>query len=76
VRRDPHDHVIVLNEQRLQRLLAEFATYDHDDRTHLGRGKGTPSLHERVSKPNDNAGVVAHPRIGGLHHRDAWREAA
>jgi transposase InsO family protein len=36
VRRDLLDHVIVLNERHLQRLLADFVAYYHEDRTHLG----------------------------------------
>jgi transposase InsO family protein len=43
-RRDLVDHVIVLNERHLQRLLSEFVAYYHDDRTHLGLGKSTPSM--------------------------------
>jgi transposase InsO family protein len=35
-RRDLLDHVIVLNERHLQRLLAEYVRYYHEDRTHLG----------------------------------------
>jgi hypothetical protein len=28
------------------------------------------------TKPSDRARVVARPRVGGLHHRYSWREAA
>ena len=35
-RRDLLDHVIVLNERHLKRLMTEYARYYHDDRTHLG----------------------------------------
>jgi len=41
-RRDLLDHVIALNEQHLKRLLSEYVRYYHEDRTHLGLGKGTP----------------------------------
>jgi transposase InsO family protein len=76
VRRDLLDHVIVLNERHLQRLLSEFVAYYHDDRTHLALGKGTPSMRTTTSKPNRDAEIVGHPRIGGLHHRYGWRQAA
>jgi hypothetical protein len=36
------DHVIVLNE-RLKRLMAEYVGYYHEDRTHLGLAKDTPA---------------------------------
>ena len=44
-----HNHrevlaVIVLNQRHLHRLLSEFVAYYHDDRTHFGLGKGTPSM--------------------------------
>jgi putative transposase len=76
VRRDLLDHVIVVNERHLRRLLSEFVAYYHDDRTHLGLGKGTPSRRVPVSKPDGDAAIVGHPRIGGLHHRYEWRQAA
>jgi len=76
VRRDLLDHVIVVNERHLHRLLSEFVAYYHDDRTHLGLGKSTPSSRTATSKPNRDAEIVGHPRIGGLHHRYEWRQAA
>jgi hypothetical protein len=41
-RRDLLDHVIVLNERHLKRLLNEYVDYYHEDRTHLGLVKETP----------------------------------
>src|SRR5262249_16202738 len=48
-RRDLLDHVIALNEQHLKRLLSAYARYYHEDRTHLGLGKGTPNNRSRAS---------------------------
>ena len=70
------DHVPVLNAKQLQRPLAEFAGYYHDGRTHLSLAKDAPAIHAVESKPNFQALIVAHPRLGGLHHRYAWRAAA
>jgi transposase InsO family protein len=39
-RRDLLDHVIVLNERHLRRLMTEYAAYYLDDRTHLAPSKG------------------------------------
>jgi putative transposase len=47
-RRDLLDHVIVLNERHLKRLMDEYIRYYRDDRTHLGLGKQTPA--ERRAK--------------------------
>jgi transposase InsO family protein len=41
LRRDLLDHVIVLNERHLRRLLKDYLRYYHEDRTHLGLGKDT-----------------------------------
>ena len=65
-RRDLLDHVIALNEQHLKRLLSEYISYYHEDRTHLGLGKGTPA--GRTSTANGGR-VVSRKRVGGLHHR-------
>ena len=58
------------------RLLADYVTYYHNDRTHLGLAKETPSSREKQRRPEGTAHVIALPRIGGLHHRYEWRIAA
>src|SRR6202047_307670 len=65
-RRDLLDQVIAFNEPHLKRLLSDYLRYYHEDRTHLGLGKGTP--HGRI--PSTAPGHVISPdRLGGLHHR-------
>jgi putative transposase len=76
VRRELLDHVIVLNERHLHRLLCEFVAYYHDNRTHLGLSKGAPSMRVAISKPIGDAEIVGYPQIGGLNHRYEWRQAA
>jgi transposase InsO family protein len=66
-RRDLLDHVIVLNERHLKRLMSEYVRYYHDDRTHLGLDKDTPL--GRVPATGSGGRVVSMPRLGGLHHR-------
>lgn len=68
-RRDLLDHVIVLNERHLKRLMKEYVHYYHDDRTHLGLEKRTPSDREVEAKPAASRKVVSMQRLGGLHHR-------
>jgi hypothetical protein len=67
--RDLLDHVIVLNERHLKRLMNEYARYYHEDRTHLALAKETPAGREAVSKPSSDAKIIAIARLGGLHHR-------
>jgi len=42
IRRDCLDHVIVLNESHLRRVLTSYLRYYHHSRTHLGLEKDTP----------------------------------
>jgi transposase InsO family protein len=68
-RRDLLDHVIVLNERHLKRLMNEYVRYYHEDRTRLGLEKQTPSGREAATGSDANNRVVSMPRLGGLHHR-------
>ena len=65
-RRDLLDHIIAVNEGHLKRLLSEYVHYYHEDRTHLGLGKGTP--HYRIRSIGWGR-VLSDERLGGLHHR-------
>jgi transposase InsO family protein len=71
VRRDLLDHVIVLNQRHLRRLMKDYLRYYHEDRTHLGLGKDTPSGRVAASASPIGSKVVSLPRLGGLHHRYA-----
>jgi putative transposase len=74
-RRDCFEHVIALNEAHVRRLGREFIAYYHDDRTHLGLEKDTPS--ERLIEPKPDTGEwQSVARIGGLQHRYTWKAAA
>lgn len=76
-RRDLLDHVVVLDQRHLLRLLREYVgTYYLPGRTHLGVGKDTPAGRPVEPRPSPTAKVVALPRCGGLHHRYVRREAA
>ena len=60
------DHIIAVDERHLKRLLAEHIRYYHEDRTHLGLGKGTPDGRTRAIA---SGRVLSHVRLGGLHYR-------
>jgi hypothetical protein len=68
-RRDLLDHIIPMNERHLKRLLSEYIRYYHEDRTHLGLGKGTPSGRSRSITAER---IHSLGRLGGLHHRYDW----
>ena len=75
IRRDCLDHMIVLNAEHLRCILMGYLNYYHNDRTHLSLEKDTPSGREIPKRP-ENGKVISLPRLGGLHHRYEWREAA
>ena len=61
------DHVIVLGEAHLRRILKSYARYYNETRTHLALHKDAP-----VSRPVQRTGVVrSHAILGGLHHHYA-----
>jgi transposase InsO family protein len=68
-KRDLLDHVIVLNERHLKRLMTEYIRYYHDDRTHLGLAKQTPANRAPIQSACPASRVISMPRLGGLHHR-------
>jgi transposase InsO family protein len=67
-RRDLLDHVIILNERHLKRLMSKYIRYYHEDRTHLTLAKGTPAGRESVKGPVEGRRIVSIPRLGGQHH--------
>jgi basic amino acid/polyamine antiporter, APA family len=57
---------IAVDERHLKRRFSEHISYYHEDRTHLGLGKGTPDGRPRTIA---SGRVVSHVRLGELHHR-------
>ena len=67
IRRECLDHVIVLDEASLRRVLKSYFDYHERSRTHLSLGKDAP-----ISRPIQPAAIgriVEIPQVGGLHHR-------
>ncbi len=74
-RRELLDQVLVLNEIHLRRLIRDYISYYHADRIHDSLEKDTPAG-RAVSKPDGSARLRSLPRVGGLHHRYEWQQAA
>ncbi len=66
VRRECLDHVIILNERHLRRILSRYLDYYHCSRTHLSLEKD--SLDARPVSTGQGT-VVPFPKVGGLYHR-------
>ena len=73
IRRECLDHVLVLGERHLRRILTCYTAYYHRTRTHLALDKDAPDL-KPAALPAAGK-IVQLPVVGGLHHRYA-RQAA
>jgi putative transposase len=75
-RRELLDHVIVLSESHLRRLVQDYIRYYHEDRVHDALNQDTPAGRVLERRQSDAATVVGVPPVGGLHHRYQWQTAA
>jgi transposase InsO family protein len=67
IRRECVDHIIVLGEAHLRRVLKSYADYYNNFRTHRSLNKDAP-----VSRPVQRTGSInSHAILGGLHHHYA-----
>ena len=73
LRRELTDHVIVLDERHLLRLLKGYGAYHNASRTHLSLEKDAP-LGREVQGPRLGE-IISIPQVGGLHHRYERRAA-
>jgi putative transposase len=74
-RRELLHHVIVFDEPHLRRLLRDYVDYYNADRVHTEL-RDSPAGRQIERRPSGNVGIIGLPRVGGLHHRYIWREAA
>src|SRR6202142_2903695 len=64
IRRECLDHIIVLGEAHLRRILKSYTRYYNETRTHLALDKDAP-----LSRTVMRAGrILCRPVLGGLHH--------
>jgi integrase-like protein len=75
-RRELLEHVIVLSESHVRRLVRAYLQYYHEDRVHDALNKETPAGRVLEPRQTDAARVVGEPRVGGLHIRNCWQTAA
>ncbi len=75
VRRECLDHLLILSESHLRRIVMEYVTYFNQARPHQGIGQQIPAFIGQVSA-HESSGqpVVSGSVLGGLH-RD-YRRAA
>jgi transposase InsO family protein len=64
IRRECVDHVVVFGEGHLRRILAKYAIYYNELRTHRSLNKDAP-IHRAI---HHGGRIVSAPVLGGLHH--------
>jgi len=73
VRRECLDHLLILSENQLRRVLIEYMRYFNDDRPHQGINQRLPAVAEA---PRPGVGTIRRRSVlGGLHHA-YFREVA
>jgi len=83
VRRECLDHLLILHERHLSRVLKEYVAYVNHDRPHQGIGQAIPAtvatktITPKRPPPRGEGPIRAVPILGGLHHAyHRAREAA
>ena len=67
IRRECLNHVLVLGEPHLRRILTRYFAYYHQTRTHIALDKDAPEFRP-IELPAAGK-IVQLPEVGGLHHR-------
>src|SRR5437016_4952472 len=64
IRRECVDHLVVLGEAHLRRILTKYAAYYNEFRTHRSLNKDAP-IHRAIQHVGR---IASAPVLGGLHH--------
>jgi putative transposase len=73
VRQECLDHVLILEEKQLQRVLKAYVAYFNQARPHQGIGQQLPEpRRSALSAQHAGEKVIALPVLGGLHQNYHW----
>ena len=67
IRRDCLNHLIMLSERHLYRILTDYFGYYCNSRPHESLDRNSPT--PREVEPPSQGKVISIPHLGGLHHR-------
>jgi hypothetical protein len=73
IRRECLNHVLILGERHLRRILTAYVAYYRWTRTHLSLGKDAPD--GRPLEPPEFGPIISIAEVGSLHHRYVRRAA-
>jgi transposase InsO family protein len=75
VRRECADHVLILGDRHLRRVLTTYSAHFNEARPHQGIGQRIPAANAAAVRPGRAGGkhrVIGVPVLGGLHHEYRW----
>jgi putative transposase len=73
VRRECLDHLLLMGEKHLARVVKAYVRYFNDARPHQGIGQRVPTGAPAPLPPSPPGGrVISIPVLGGLHHVYHW----
>lgn len=73
LRRECLDHILILSEKQLYRLVNEYVRYFNEDRPHQGISQRIPAGPD-ASQPVEGE-IVGRPVLGGIHQAYSRRAA-
>jgi hypothetical protein len=68
LKRECLDHVFVISQQQLGRLVREYVSYYDDARPHQGIPKCIPGRYDEKGFPSQSGKILTEPILGGFHH--------
>ncbi len=71
-RRECLDHILILGEHQMLRVLKRHIGHFNSGRPHQGIGQRVPAGSTPLHREGPNAEVIAVPILGGLHHEYRW----
>jgi putative transposase len=75
LRRECLDHMLILSERHLYRIVKEYTTFYNDSRPHQGIDQRIPCASDRAEGEAGTGEIIRIPVLGGLHHDYQQRAA-
>ena|SRR5579859_4698540 len=75
LRRECLDHVLVVGERQVIRVLKEYVSYFNPARPHQGIAQRIPAPGVPPPGPPNTSRVITYPMLNGLHHDYRWAAA-
>jgi putative transposase len=68
LRRECTDHILIHDDQHLQRVVTEYTAYFNQERPHQGIGQRIPNQYGLPTSKPVSGRITSKAILGGLHH--------